>query len=143
MRNILLLIVIMISILTCKPKEEHECMEELNGMIIRISEIEIEPNYLDEYLKILKEESEASVRLETGVISIFPMFQKENPNEIRILEIYASKEAYEAHLQTPHFKHYKTSTLKMVKALKLVDMNPIDLETMPNIFKKIKTKKTD
>ena len=76
----------------------------------------IDSNYLDEYLSILKEESEASVRLEPGVISIYPMYQKENPTEIRILEIYADKEAYESHLQTPHFKHYKTSTQEMVKS---------------------------
>lgn len=56
-------------------------------MIIRISEIEIYPEYLDEYISILKEKSAASVPLEPGVISIFPMFQKESPNKIRVLEI--------------------------------------------------------
>ena len=106
-------------------------------MMIRISEIEIEPEYLNEYLEILKEEAKASVELEPGVISIYPMSQKENPTEIRILEIYADKKAYEAHLETPHFKHYKTTTLKMVKSLKLIDMNAIDGQTMPIIFKKI------
>ncbi|MCH5715515.1 putative quinol monooxygenase [Niabella hibiscisoli] len=106
-------------------------------MIIRISEIEIEPNYLEEYLAILKEEAEASVRLESGVIAIYPMFQKKQVNEIRILEIYASQDAYEAHLKTPHFQHYKTATLKMVKSLNLVDMNALDTETMPRIFKKM------
>ena len=106
-------------------------------MMIRISEIGIDSIYLNEYIRILKEESEASVRLEPGVISIFPMFQKENPTEIRILELYANKKAYESHLQTPHFKTYKTSTLKMVKTLKLVDMEPLDLNTMPKIFKKL------
>ena len=105
--------------------------------MIRISEIEIEPDYLDEYLSILKEESKASIELEPGVISIYPMFQKENPNEIRILEIYADREAYESHLQTPHFKKYKTTTLKMVKSLELIDMSAIDGQTMPKIFKKI------
>ena len=106
-------------------------------MIIRISEIEIVPEYLDEYLAILKKESSASVKLELGVISIYPMFRKENKNEIRILEIYANKSAYEAHLQTEHFKHYKESTLKMVTSLKLVDMRAIDPETMPLIFEKL------
>jgi len=71
------------------------------------------------------------------VISIYPMYQKENPTEIRILEIYADKKAYEAHLETPHFKHYKTTTLKMVKSLKLVDMSAIDDQTMPMIFEKM------
>ena len=106
-------------------------------MIIRISEIGIDSIYLNEYIRILKDESESSVRLEPGVISIYPMFQKENPTEIRILEIYANKEAYESHLQTPHFKIYKTSTLKMVKSLKLIDMRAIDENTMDKIFKKL------
>ena len=106
-------------------------------MMIRIAEIEIDHNYLDEYSAILKDESEASVRLEPGVICIYPMFQKENPDQIRLLEVYADEEAYESHLQTPHFKHYKTTTLNMVKSLKLIDMEAIDKETMSKIFKKM------
>lgn len=104
--------------------------------IVRMSEIEIVPEYLEQYKAILKEESEASVRLEKGVIAIFPMFQKENINQVRILEIYADKESYESHLKTPHFLVYKTATLKMVTSLKLVDMDPLDAETMKEIFKK-------
>ena len=107
-----------------------------NNMMIRISEIEIDSNYLEEYKTILKEESRASVRLEKGVISIYPMYQKENPTQVRILEIYANRKAYELHLKTPHFQTYKSTTLKMVKSLKLIDMKAIDLETMPNIFRK-------
>ncbi len=106
-------------------------------MMVRISEIEIIPEFLDEYKAILKEEAAASVKLEPGVISIFPMYQKENPTQIRILEIYASRQAYETHIKTPHFQRYKTMTLKMVKSLKLVDMEAIDAETMTKIFKKI------
>jgi quinol monooxygenase YgiN len=108
------------------------------NMMIRISEIEIDSNYLHEYNTILKEESRASVELEPGVISIFPMFQKENPTQVRILEIYASREAYEAHLKTPHFQEYKTTTLRMVKSLRLIDMEAIDVETMPSVFRKLK-----
>lgn len=108
-----------------------------SDMIIRISEIEIEPSFLKEYLDILNEEASASVKLEPGVISIFPMFQKENHNQIRILEIYADKKAYESHLKTPHFLKYKTTTLKMVKSLKLIDMEASDSITMKEIFKKI------
>ena len=85
------------------------------GMMVRISEIQIDPARLDEYNAILKEESEASVRLEPGVISIFPMYQREHPTEVRILEIYASRAAYESHIQSPHFQKYKTTTLPMVK----------------------------
>jgi len=107
-------------------------------LMVRISEIEIDADYLEEYKAILKEEAEASVRLEPGVVAIFPMFEKENPTRVRILEIYAGREAYESHLKTPHFQRYKTTTLKMVKSLKLVDMGAMDAETMTKIFKKMK-----
>jgi quinol monooxygenase YgiN len=107
------------------------------AMIIRMAEIEIDSNYLKEYNAILTAAASASVQLEAGVISIFPMYQKENPTQIRILEIYANRDAYEAHLNTPHFKKYKTSTLKMVKSLKLVDMDNIDTQTMAAIFCKL------
>jgi len=140
MRHIQILRTIILIILICTSCAQKQIMKTGNkaeDMMIRISEIQVVPEHLGEYISILKEESEASVRLEPGVISIYPMFQKENITEVRILEIYADKKAYELHLQTPHFKHYKTSTLKMVKSLKLIDMNAIDKETMQLIFKKL------
>ena len=108
------------------------------GMMVRMSEIQIDPAQLDEYNAILKEESEASVRLEPGVISIFPMYQRESPTEVRILEIYASRAAYQSHIQSPHFQAYKTRTLAMVKSLKLIDMETLDPATMPTIFVKMR-----
>ncbi|MCM4153754.1 antibiotic biosynthesis monooxygenase [Arenibacter sp. N53] len=107
-------------------------------MMVRIAEIEVEADYLEEYIALLKEEAEASVRFEPGVICIYPMFQKEKPTQIRLLEIYADKAAYESHLQSPHFKHYKETTLPMIKSLRLVEMEAIDKETMASIFKKMK-----
>ena len=111
---------------------------QTKDMMIRISEIEIDSSNLQEYNNILQEESRASVQLEPGVIAIYPMYQKENPTQIRILEIYENRKAYESHLKTPHFQKYKNSTLKMEKSLKLVDMDNIDSQTMVEIFRKIK-----
>jgi len=107
-------------------------------MLIRISEIEIDSNYLDKYNAILKEEARASVKLEPGVIAIYPMNQQDHPTEIRILEIYKNRKAYESHLKTAHFLKYKTTTLKMVRSLKLIDMEALDAETMSSIFLKMK-----
>ncbi len=109
----------------------------IDKMMVRMAEIEIHPEYIEAYKAILQEESEVSVRLEAGVICIYPMVQKDNPLQIRLLEIYADKDAYLFHLQTPHFQKYKTSTLKMVKSLQLIDMEAIDLKSMPKLFQKI------
>jgi len=109
----------------------------IDKMMIRMAEIEIHPEYIEAYKAILQEESEASVRLEAGVICIYPMVQKDNPLQIRLLEIYADKDAYQSHLQTPHFQKYKTATLKMVKYLQLIDMEALDLKSMTKLFQKI------
>lgn len=138
MKKLSLLFFTIVLCISCKQENGANVGFSSDEMMIRLSEIEIEPEYLDEYLAILQEESRASVKLESGVISIYPMYQQEKPNEIRILEIYADKKAYESHLAMSHFKQYKETTLKMVKSLKLVDMNAIDEQTMPIIFKKIK-----
>lgn len=106
-------------------------------MMIRIAAIEVCPEYIESYKEILNEEATASVKIEPGVIAIFPMYEEENPTQIRILEIYANKEAYEAHLQTPHFIKYKTSTQKMVKSLKLIDMDALDSTMMKAVFYKL------
>jgi 4-carboxymuconolactone decarboxylase len=106
-------------------------------MMVRISEIEILAEHLNEYNAILKEEAAASIAKEPGVVAIFPMSIREQPNQIRIVEIYADSSAYQSHLKTPHFQHYKTATLRMVKSLKLVDMNALDEKTMLEIFKKL------
>lgn len=106
-------------------------------LMVRISEITIDPAYAVEYYNILKEEAAASVQVEPGVLAIFPMHQPADSSQLKIVEIYANEAAYKAHLKTPHFQLYKTSTLKMVKSLKLVDMRSVDPETMAAIFRKI------
>ena len=48
-----------------------------------------------------------------------------DPCKIYILEVYADREAYQAHLQTAHFRKYKEGTADIVKSLKLIDTNPL------------------
>lgn len=127
-------------ILVCMIISHQTASAQQEEQMVRIAEIEIDSAYLKEYKAILEEEAAASVKLESGVIAIFPMYQKENPTRIRILEIYASKAAYEQHLKTPHFQKYKTTTLKMVKSLNLVSMEAIDVAIMPLMFRKLKDK---
>ncbi|RAJ92981.1 quinol monooxygenase YgiN [Larkinella arboricola] len=119
----------------------HLASAQQPEMMVRMAEIEIAPADLEKYKAILAEEATASVKREPGVIAIFPMYQKENPALVRILEIYASKAAYEQHLKTPHFQKYKTTTLNMVKSLKLVEMGLIDAVSMPLLFRKLTEEK--
>ena len=105
-------------------------------MLVRISEIEVYPQYLKEYLAFANEVDRLSMEREPGVVCLFPMQSAEDSTQIRILEIYASQEAYQSHIQSAHFQKYKQGTLHMVKDLKLPTMKPLDPETMKLIFKK-------
>jgi quinol monooxygenase YgiN len=93
--------------------------------LVRIAELEIDPAQLENYKAMLKEEIEISIRVEPGVLTLYAVAEKENPTRIRIFETYASVEAYQAHLETPHFKKYKVGAQAMVKSLKLVETTPI------------------
>ena len=108
------------------------------GMLVRISEIEVYPEYINQYLSMALEVGATSVHEEPGVIAIFPMVQQHDSCQIRILEIYASQEAYKHHIGTKHFQTYKQGTLHMVKSLDLVDMQPMNPSAMPEIFLKMK-----
>ena len=105
-------------------------------MIVRIAEIEVYPEYLKEYLEYANEVDRLSVEREPGVICLFPMQSAEAPTQIRILEIYASQDAYQQHLATDHFQKYKQGTLHMVKSLSLPTMQPLDAAMMKQIIRK-------
>ena len=107
-----------------------------DSMIVRLAEIEVYPEYLKEYLTFANEVDRLSVEREPGVVCLFPMQSAEDSTQIRILEIYASEEAYQRHIKTEHFQKYKQGTMHMVKSLRLPTMQPLDPETMKLIFNK-------
>lgn len=94
--------------------------------IVRLSKIEVYPQYLDEYMKYATEVGEVSLRTEPGVLTMYAVGEKENPCKITILETYASREAYEKHIASKHFQKYKQGTLHMVKSLQLCDQTPLN-----------------
>lgn len=98
------------------------------NLVVRIAKLEIDAVQLENYKSILKEEMEISVLVEPGVLSLYAVSDKANPASITVFEIYANYNAYNVHIQTPHFKRYKSSTIEMVKSLELLDTEPIALE---------------
>ena len=95
------------------------------NQMVRLAKLVIDSTQLENYNALLKEEIEASVRVEPGVITLYAVAEKNNPTHITILEIYADTVAYKSHLLTPHFIKYKNGTKDMVKSLKLVETVPL------------------
>ncbi len=95
--------------------------QEPDKQMVRLARLVIDSTELDRYNEFLREEIEASVRLEPGVLTLYAVSEKDRPTHITILEIYASEEAYQKHITTPHFLKYKNGTKDMVKSLELID----------------------
>jgi quinol monooxygenase YgiN len=94
---------------------------------VRIAEIEIDPIQSEAYLNALKEQIEASLRNEAGVVALYSVADKENPAHITVFEIYRNAEAYKTHIEAAHFKKYKAATQDIVKSLKLRETVPVFL----------------
>jgi quinol monooxygenase YgiN len=101
--------------------------EEMQGQYVQVAEIEIDPVQLENYKAAVREQIETAIRVEPGVLVLYAVSEKDNPTHIRVFEIYRDTDAYKSHLESAHFKKYKTTTEKMVKSLKLVQTTPIML----------------
>jgi quinol monooxygenase YgiN len=119
-KHFLIIASFMLTLFVCgrAPAEEKD-------PVVRLAKLQIDAARLESYKAALKEEIETSVRVEPGVLALYAVSEKDNPTNIMVFEIYADENAYRAHLETPHFKKYKTNTLEMVKSLELVETVPI------------------
>ena len=115
-----MLIAVMLTFVFCN----NDPAQNKNQMV-RLARLVIDSSQLEKYNALLKEEIEASVRLEPGVLTLYAVAEKNDPTHINILEIYADTVAYKTHLLMPHFIKYKNGTKNMVKLLELVEMVPL------------------
>ena len=92
-----------------------------NNYMYRIAKIKIDAKQLKQYKVALKEQMNAAIRLEPGVLSYTVVADKKDSSLITILEVYANLEAYQSHILTPHFKKYKDFVKDMVLSLELID----------------------
>ncbi len=103
---------------------------------VRLSKIEVNPDYLDEYMEYATEVGTVSLLTEPGVITMYAVADKANPCRITILETYSSQDAYKRHISSLHFQKYKQGTLHMVNSLALDDVTPLNPDNIiTNIIK--------
>jgi quinol monooxygenase YgiN len=99
--------------------------QEKEKQMVRMAKLVIDSTKLEQYNLLLKEEIETSVKVEPGVLTLYAVAEKNKPNQITILEIYANTDAYKKHILTTHFLKYKNGTKDMVKSLELIEVTPL------------------
>ncbi len=121
----LFIVVVIYSLFTCFSADASA---QTGQRYMRIARIVVDSSQLDDYKTALKEGMEIAVRTEPGVLSLYAVYDKDEPTHITVFEIYLDEDAYKAHIQTTHFKKYKSTVQNMVKSLELSDVTPIALE---------------
>ena len=103
------------------------CANPGHDRYVRVAELEIDSAQLASYREAARVQIETSVRVEPGVLALYAVAEKDNPARVFVVEMYADREAYNAHIESPHFRNYKFATQDMVKSLKLIETVPIVL----------------
>lgn len=122
---------LLLAILLLTMKIDHAKSQD-DPKYLRIARITVDKVKLSDYLTALRTQMESAVRDEKGVLSYSALADKERPERITIFETYASKEAYQFHIQTEHFKKYKTTVADMVLELELTDVTPVAIRSKNN-----------
>lgn len=126
---------ILLAVFTAISLSFYTTMAQSQKQLVRLAIIEVDSTQLDRYNEFLREEIEASILKEPGVITLYGVAEKENPERVTLFETYADSAQYRAHLTTPHFQKYKQGTLQMVKHLELIETQPILYIRKPELSK--------
>ena len=94
---------------------------QVDTKMYRIAKIKVDSNQLERYKVALNMQMNSAIELEPGVLSYTVVADKKDSSSITIFEVYASLEAYQSHIATPHFKKYKETVKNMVLSLELID----------------------
>lgn len=99
--------------------------------LARLAQLTIDPAQLDAYKAAVREEIDASIRLEPGVLAIYAVAVKGQPHQLRFVELYADEAAYQRHRDSPHFQTYLVRTQPMITKRVLTEAEPVALGAKP------------
>ena len=111
-----------------KPELSEARTEDL---YIRLIKIELDPNAIERFNNLGNSVMLPGIKNERGVLVMYAAGEKENPARVSILEVYENLDAYNYHIETPHYLQYKQEAKSLVKTLKFIDVNAILLGSKP------------
>ncbi|OOH91184.1 hypothetical protein BMT54_02730 [Pasteurellaceae bacterium 15-036681] len=101
-------------------KKVVQTADTINNLVI----VDIKPEFNQKFKAVVVLEMAQSLKVEDGVLAMYALTKKDNPNRWYFYEIYASEQAYQQHSQTPHFKDYLDQTAEMVQDKQAIEIVP-------------------
>lgn len=81
-----------------------------------IAEFLVKEGAIDSFLAIAIDDAKHSVRDEPGCLQFDVSCDGDSPNMVVFYEVYQSREAFNAHLETPHLARFKAAFPALIEA---------------------------
>ncbi|MBB6367460.1 quinol monooxygenase YgiN [Xanthomonas sacchari] len=97
---------------------------ERHAPIMRIIEFVLAADDVHSILEAGRENIAASVRDEPGVLSMHCAVDKDDPTKLYVVEVYRDQAAYQAHVESAHFKIFLAATQGKVISRRVTETQP-------------------
>jgi (4S)-4-hydroxy-5-phosphonooxypentane-2,3-dione isomerase len=98
-------------------------------LYINAVDIDVVPGQIENYLAALKENGAAAVQSEPGCREFNITVSQKDPNHVFVFEVYDSAAAFDAHLNTDHFKKYAVTAKDIVAKREPHPLSPVAMNT--------------
>ena len=85
-------------------------------MIAVIVAFELVPGKANEFMPLMQLQARNSRLLETGCVQFDVCFDSSSPEHVFLYEIYEDRAAFDAHLDSDHFKEFAAAAGDMISA---------------------------
>jgi (4S)-4-hydroxy-5-phosphonooxypentane-2,3-dione isomerase len=79
-----------------------------------LAEFRLKPGRRERFLEVVRADALVSVRDEPGCRRFDLLVPEDDPDTVWLYEVYDSKAAFDAHLETPHFKAFERDSKDLV-----------------------------
>jgi autoinducer 2-degrading protein len=90
----------------------------MKGYVVTV-EFDVDPKQFDAFLPLMAENAKASREQEKGCRRFDVCRPRDVASRVFLYEIYDDEAAFQAHLQTAHFKSFAAATKDMITARKI------------------------
>ena len=95
------------------------------GAFVLMVHLQAKPEQREKFMEIALENAAAARSTEPGCQQFDVVVDPEDPNRIAFYEVYDSKDAFEKHLETAHFKKYLEHAVPLLASRELTFFNRI------------------
>lgn len=128
MRKFFLLVLGVILMMTATANAKSIRTPEGNMPRVQWAVVESTAGTMSQMIEIGARVLAPTTAKEKGTYALYGVIEKNNPNLMRLLEIYESDEAYRIHSTSAAFQQYRAERLPILAGLKLLPVNAIVLE---------------